>query len=103
MWYRLIFIIGLQVLFASDNPLQAGEKKKFRDHSAKHTQQMQRQTISKGSAIHIARSEVRGKVLSARLIKSRGPAVYRVKMLVSDRRVRTVFVDGVSGKVIRIN
>ena len=59
--------------------------------------------ISKRNAIKAAKSQVKGKVLSASLIQSRGPAVYRVKMLVSEKRVRTVFVDGKNGRVIRIN
>ena len=60
-------------------------------------------TISKSSAIKRAKSQVKGKVLSATLIASKGPAVYRIKMLVGDSRVRTVFVDGVTGRIIRIN
>jgi len=59
--------------------------------------------ISKRDAIKAAKSQVKGKVLSASLIQSRGPAVYRVKMLVSEKRVRTVFVDGKNGRIIRIN
>ena len=62
-----------------------------------------RRTISKSAAIKVAKSEVRGKVLSAKLIESKGPPVYRIKMLVGESRVRKVFVDGLSGKVIRIN
>jgi len=59
--------------------------------------------ISKRQAINAAKRQVNGKVLSASLIPSRGPAVYRVKLLVSEKRVRTVFVDGRTGSVIRIN
>ena len=59
--------------------------------------------VSKAAAIKVAQSEVKGKVLSATLIASKGPPVYRVKMLVGEGRVRTVFVDGNTGKVIRIN
>ena len=59
--------------------------------------------ISKSQAINAAKRQVNGKVLSATLIQSKGPAVYRVKMLVSEKRVRTVFVDGKNGVVIRIN
>ena len=59
--------------------------------------------ISKRKAIKAAQREVKGKVLSANLIKSRGPAVYRIKMLVGEKRVRTVFVDGKNARVIRIN
>jgi len=60
-------------------------------------------TISKKKAINAAKSQVKGKVLSANLIGSKGPPVYRIKMLVGESRVRTVFVDGVTGKVIQIN
>lgn len=97
MWYRLTIII-IVLLLASSSYLAS-------QSAAKSTQQQKYATkmISKSSAISIARSQVRGKVLSARLINSRGPAVYRVKMLISDRRVRTVFVDGKSGKVIKVN
>ncbi len=71
--------------------------------SHKVEQAEEKVTISKGAAINIAKSEVIGKVLSADLIKSKGPAVYRIKVLVTDSRVRTVFVDGLSGNIIRIN
>ena len=63
----------------------------------------QQKVISKRQAISAAKRQVNGKVLSATLIRSKGPAVYRVKMLVSEKRVRTVFVDGRTGSVIRIN
>ena len=60
-------------------------------------------TISKSSAISRAKSQIKGKVLSATLIASKGPSVYRIKILVGDSRVRTVFVDGATGRIIRIN
>jgi len=59
--------------------------------------------ISKGTAINAAKNKVNGKVLSAKLINSQGPKVYRVKMLIGDSRVRTVFVDGETGKIIDVN
>jgi uncharacterized membrane protein YkoI len=59
--------------------------------------------ITKSQAIEAAKSEVKGKVLSANLIASKGPPIYRVKMLVGKSRVRIVFVDGKNGKVIKIN
>ena len=65
--------------------------------------QAKERVISKRQAINAAKSQVKGKILSASLIRSKGPAVYRVKMLVSEKRVRTVFVDGRTGSVIRIN
>ncbi len=59
--------------------------------------------ISKSRAISSVKSQLKGKVLSARLIKSKGPFVYKVKILLAKGRIRTVFVDGHSGKIIRIN
>ncbi len=81
-------------------------KKKIAAESRKSVKQPSKRpviAISKGSAISVAKSEVKGKVLSARLINSKGPNVYSVKMLVGDSRVRTVFVDGETGQVIKIN
>jgi len=39
------------------------------------------------------------KILSVKLIKGAGPAVYRLKMLSSDGIVKYVFVDGQTGSV----
>jgi len=58
--------------------------------------------ISKGEAISAVKSELRGKILSIHLIPSEGPPVYKVKLLLAKGRVRTVFVDGQSGQIIRI-
>lgn len=58
--------------------------------------------IGKGAVISVVKSELRGKILSIRLIPSEGPPVYKVKLLLSKGRVRTVFVDGKSGQIIRI-
>ena len=99
MLYRLIIIICLVFIYDSCVMVQAATSEK-----SKKVEKVKRpKTISKSSAIRIARNEFKGKILSAQLIKSRGPAVYRVKMLVGESRVRTVFVDGVRGKVIRNN
>ncbi len=62
-----------------------------------------RKTISKGSAVNVAKKQINGKVLSAKLINSKGPKVYRVKVLVGESRVKTVFVDGETGKIIKVN
>ena len=72
-------------------------------YASRNSEESKARIISKRKAIQAAQSQVKGKVLSASLIKSKGPAVYRVKMLVSDKRVRTIFVDGKNGRVIRIN
>ncbi len=58
--------------------------------------------ISKGRAISAVKAELKGKILSIKMIPGNGPPVYRVKILLAKGRVRTVFVDGVSGQVIRI-
>lgn len=99
MHYRLLIILFFSMIFSGLSNAQAASKKT----EQKKIQVQKKKTIGKSSAINVAKSEVKGKVLSAKLIKSRGPAVYRVKMLVKDKRVRTVFVDGVTGRVIRIN
>lgn len=59
--------------------------------------------ISKSDAISKVKSEVNGKILSADLIESKGPPVYKIKVLLDKGRVRSVYVDGLSGKIIRIN
>jgi len=58
--------------------------------------------ISKAQAISAVKQKLHGKVLSVSLIKSQGPPVYRVKVLLDKGRVRTVFVDAANGRVVRI-
>nr|WP_256489298.1 PepSY domain-containing protein [Pleionea sp. CnH1-48] len=58
--------------------------------------------ISKSQAIAAAQRQVKGKALSATRINSRGPAVYKVKILVKGR-VKTINVDGCTARVIRVN
>ncbi len=80
------------------------ERKQLQNKPARSSSQLQKsKMISKGSAISIAKRTVNGKVLSARMMSSGGSKVYGVKMLVGDSRVRTVYVDGKSGRVIRVN
>ncbi|WP_144395371.1 PepSY domain-containing protein [Pleionea sediminis] len=59
--------------------------------------------ISKGKAVAVAQKAIKGKALSAKLIKSRGPAVYRVKVLLDNGRVKTILVDGCKAKVLEVN
>ena len=99
MLNRLIIIFFLSLSLVNVSGLMAANGNNLQ----KESKAEKKIAISKGSAINAAKNEVRGKVLSADLIKSKGPAVYRIKVLVKDSRVRTVFVDGQSGKVIRIN
>ncbi|MEL0035825.1 MAG: PepSY domain-containing protein [Gammaproteobacteria bacterium] len=96
---RLLIIIMLAIscMATSYQPLSAAPLASAKEKASKP------RIISKSQAINAAKRQVNGKVLSASLISSRGPAVYRVKLLVSEKRVRTVFVDGRTGSVIRIN
>jgi len=105
MLYRLILIIclslasGTSLMAEATEVTDVAEKRSMKKVAKKSGKKI----ISKSTAINNAKSEVNGKVLSVRLIDSRGPAIYRIKMLVGESRVRTVFVDGINGKVIRIN
>ncbi len=58
--------------------------------------------ISKAQAISAAQKNIKGKALSASLIESKGPPVYRVKVVLENGRVKTILVDGCSGRVIRL-
>ncbi len=55
--------------------------------------------VSIESAISKAKAKYGGKVLSAKEIRSKGPLVYKIKLLLPNGRVKTVFVDGDSGEV----
>jgi len=102
MLTRVLLILFILLMLPSQHVSLASTNASTRSHShsVKHSKQ---NIISKQTAISIANSEVRGKVLSAKLIRSKGPAVYRIKMLVGKSRIRTIFVDGSSATVIRIN
>jgi uncharacterized membrane protein YkoI len=58
--------------------------------------------ISKAKAISAAQKSIEGKALSASLIESKGPPVYRVKVVLEGGRVKTILVDGCNGQVIRL-
>lgn len=55
--------------------------------------------VSIEAAISKAKAKYGGKVLSAKEIRSKGPLVYKIKLLLPNGRVKTVFVDGESGEV----
>lgn len=57
--------------------------------------------IDAKAASALVKRKYGGKVLSIKLIDSKGPPVYRVKNLSDDGVVKIVFVDGLSGKVFR--
>jgi len=86
--YLLILVAGL--LLSGPSLVQAKEKNTKKER-----------VVSKSTAISAAKKKVKGKVLSANLVKKRNSSQYKVKMLVKDKRVKTVVVDGKSGKVIK--
>lgn len=96
---RYLVVIILLLGLAAVTPISI----ETQTYASRNQEESKQRIISKRKAIQAAQREVKGKVLSAKLINSRGPAVYRVKMLVGEKRVRTVFVDGKNAKVIRIN
>ena len=55
--------------------------------------------INAKQAAATVKRKLGAKVLSVKLIESKGPAVYRVKTLSKSGVVKVVFVDGQSGKV----
>ena len=55
--------------------------------------------IDAKQAAATVKQKLGGKVLSVKLIESKGPPVYRVKTLSRSGVVKVVFVDGQSGKV----
>ncbi|MCG8671544.1 MAG: PepSY domain-containing protein [Pseudomonadales bacterium] len=55
--------------------------------------------ISLERAIKKAKAKYGGKVLSAKEIRSKGPLVYKIKILLPNGRVKSVFVDGETGEV----
>lgn len=54
-------------------------------------------------AVRVAKSAVPGRVLSAEQIDSLGPLVFRIKLLLDNGRVRTVYVDGETGSIIDLD
>lgn len=50
-------------------------------------------------AIRRVKKQYPGKILKAEKIKSKGPKVYKVKVLMPGGRIKNVFVDGTSGDV----
>ncbi len=61
------------------------------------------QRLTLDDAVRVAKHAVHGRVLSAEQIDSLGPLVYRIKLLLDNGRVRTVYVDGESGDIIDLD
>jgi len=50
-------------------------------------------------AVKKVKKRYQGKVLKAEKIKSKGPVVFKVKVLMPGGRIKNVYVDGTSGDV----
>lgn len=50
-------------------------------------------------AVKNVKKQYSGKVLKAERIRSKGPKVFKIKLLLPGGRVKNVFVDGSTGKV----
>lgn len=57
--------------------------------------------ISLDEAVEEAKRQYKGKVLSAKKSEIKGSSVYKIKMLMPNSLVKTVFVDGLTGNIIR--
>lgn len=67
--------------------------------AAPHIMLAAKSRINAKQAAATVKKKLGGKVLSVKLIESKGPPVYRVKTLSKSGVVKVVFVDGQSGKV----
>lgn len=57
--------------------------------------------ISLEEAVRKAKRKHKGKVLSAKKSEIKGSLVYKIKMIIPDSRVKTVWIDGQTGEIIR--
>jgi uncharacterized membrane protein YkoI len=60
---------------------------------------VQARDVGPAAAAEAARGATGGRVLGVRAKRAKGRIVYRVKVLLPEGRVRTVTVDGASGRV----
>jgi len=89
----LVFVIVLAVLLAG--PVQVGARQSKGDIRTAQADV----GIGPDQAAAIARSKTKGQVLSVNLARTGNP-VYRVKVLMSGGRVRTVIVDAKTGRLL---
>ena len=64
------------------------------------TARVQQSKVSLDEAVSIARGRYGGKVVSAQTQRSKGRAVHHVKLLSDSGQVRTVKIDGESGRIL---
>ena len=94
--FGLCLVIGLVMAM----PVRAAIANPFQHPAGLHSSSanwLAKVTIEE--AIGKAKEKYGGKVLSAKEIESKGPLVYKIKLLLPNGRVKTVFVDGESGEV----
>jgi uncharacterized membrane protein YkoI len=82
--------------------VNAHDVQKFGDVVAPETQtaRAQQSKVSLDEAVSIARSRYGGKVISAQTQRRKGRAVHHVKLLSDSGQVRTVKIDGESGRIL---
>ncbi|PWK49847.1 PepSY domain-containing protein [Pleionea mediterranea] len=59
--------------------------------------------ISKSKAVDITQKAIKGRILSASLIKRPSSHIYKVKVLLTNGRVKTILVDGCKARIIKVN
>jgi len=69
-----------------------GEPKQKLGNDSKPTKQYQCKLISRADAIRQAKKQLDGKVVGVQLSENGARSVYRVRMLVGDKRVKTISI-----------
>jgi len=88
---HLIAII-LVVFILPGSVLAKNESKEKLKNTSKQTKQYQCKLISRADAIRQAKKQLDGKVVGVQLSEKGARSVYRVRMLVGDKRVKTLSI-----------
>ncbi len=86
-FWVLVLLPSLLINFA----VAADKKQKNSEHQHQH--QYQCQLISKGEAIKQAKSRMKGKVVGVQLSEKDEYSVYRVRVLVDNKRIKTISIQ----------
>lgn len=90
------FILTAALLFGLTASLSASE------HSSAD-KQTPCKVITKSKAVDITQKAIKGRILSASLIKRPSSLIYKVKVLLTNGRVKTILVDGCKARIIKVN
>lgn len=93
------FVCGLLAAMLLLSPYSYGAQSPFDPPAVRSPVALWLAEVSIEAAIRKAKAKYGGKVLSATEIRSKGPLVYKIKLLLPNGRIKTVFVDGKSGEV----